>query len=457
MQNTAVQLETSRGVKTVSKTGKASSAKNKGVDASKADPFLQMIMSLLSQNEPAASGEAADNSAQLTDLLSMVQNLGTADSGESGASTSALMQLLAGSSNTLPALASLENGQDDSSKDLFAELMQLRLLQTQSLLNMSETVDLQSLLQQLPTGAVQNSFGALTAGTQQAQTTAGTQIAASADPQTAALAGSQLPLSESTQKTAVQPQLSTDSAKLSALADPAVLKSVESASADKNAGEDAQLSQQQAFPRSIAKAKELLTEAAKSSDQEKSADKLESGLSASKTASPFELRLQAAAKAENTSVVRQIETGMKENLSAGKSEFTIKLKPESLGEITVKLTEESGKSVLTITTASATTAKLLNSDLDSLKAAMAPLNVRVNEAVTQTAPSQQSGSQSFDMSGQQFAGQQQQQQFARQFTARQSTPYYTASNYAAEDSGIYAFAGAAAPRTLSSGGLDAYI
>jgi flagellar hook-length control protein FliK len=134
------------------------------------------------------------------------------------------------------------------------------------------------------------------------------------------------------------------------------------------------------------------------------------------------------------------------------------LKPESLGEITVKLTEEAGKSVLTITTASAATAKLLNSDLDALKAAMAPLNVRVNEAVTQTAAPQQSGSQLFDMAGQQFAGQQQQQQFAQQFAARQNGSYNSAGRQTGDETLYTAQAAAdSTARTYVGNGLNAYV
>lgn len=438
MQDTAVQLNTTTSAKSSTKTGtKTSSSKSNSVDASKADPFLQMMMTLLGQNDTTAADTTADSGLQATDLLSLIQSLGTSDSSSAGSTAngtaSALMQLLAGSGSTATALESLADGQSASTQDLFTEFLQM--LTSQSAQS-TGTADGTGLLQQLGT-LMQN----------------GTATA---------LDSAQLTALLNSQRATVQPQsLTTDTVNAATLADVTALKSVESAGTDTNDSDtdSGLLSQQQSYSRTIAKAKELLTKSANDTDKTADADKVDgSTLTASKTASPFEIRLQAAAKGANTSLAQQVETGIKESLNAGKSEFTIKLKPENLGEITVKLTEEAGKSVLTITTASASTAKLLNSDLDSLKAAMAPLNVRVNETVTQTAASQQGSSQQFDMAGQQFAGQQQQQQFARQFMARQNTNYYGASyRGTAQDDSYAAAAAAGTAARVAVSGLDAYV
>lgn len=109
-------------------------------------------------------------------------------------------------------------------------------------------------------------------------------------------------------------------------------------------------------------------------------------------------------------LLEQLKTGLKEHLNLGENEFTMKLKPEALGEITVKLTEKAGKTTLTIVTASAQTAKLINADLSALREAVRPMQVEVREAIPQQSESPQAQMHQFDMSGQQHLFQQQQQQ-----------------------------------------------
>lgn len=103
-------------------------------------------------------------------------------------------------------------------------------------------------------------------------------------------------------------------------------------------------------------------------------------------------------------VFEQLKEAIPARLSEGKSEFTMRLKPEKLGEITVKLIEESGKMTLRITAASAQTARAINSDLSALREAVRPLQVEVHEAATQTG-SEQVSMQQFSFSGQ-FANRQ---------------------------------------------------
>lgn len=82
--------------------------------------------------------------------------------------------------------------------------------------------------------------------------------------------------------------------------------------------------------------------------------------------------------------VNQIETGIKTGLQADKNEFTFKLKPEGLGEITVKMVEESGKIALNIIASTSKVEKLLNGELATLQQSLKPYNVEVQPAVTQT-------------------------------------------------------------------------
>ena len=425
MQDT-VQLQTASTKSTAKTSAKpASAAKKNQQDASLTDPFLQIIMSMIGQTGLTAPTAESGDTSSLTDAFGTLGNTGVNGllTGGGTNSTNVLMSLLGSSASGFSALQTLGQNSGDVSQDTLTQLLGL-LTQSPDAANGSNTV--QTLLQQL-------------AGVSQSDTAA-TQLTALLSGQNSATAN-------------------LDPATAGILSQLNAQTTVNAASTDENAGDESLLSQQQSYSRTIARAKELLTKTASSDTEEgQSADKLHSSLGASKTVTPFELQLQNAAKTESAPLTQQLTEGLKSNLSLGKSEFTMSLKPESLGEITVKLTEEAGKSVLTITAASAATAKLLNSDLDALKAAMAPLNVRVNEAVTQTAAPQQSGSQLFDMAGQQFAGQQQQQQFAQQFAARQNGSYNSAGRQTGDETLYTAQAAAdSTARTYVGNGLNAYV
>lgn len=430
MQDT-VQLQTASTKSTAKTSAKpASAAKKNQQDAALTDPFLQIIMSMIGQTGLTAPAAESGDTSSLTDAFDTLGNTGVNGllTGGGTNSTNVLMSLLGSSASGFSALQTLSQNSGDVSQDTLTQLLGL-LTQSPDAANGSDTV--QTLLQQL-------------AGVSQSDTAA-TQLTALLSGQNSA--------------TANLDPANLDPATAGILSQLNAQTTVNAASTDENAGDESLLSQQQSYSRTIARAKELLTKTASSDTEEsQSADKLHSSLGASKTVTPFELQLQNAAKTESAPLTQQLTEGLKSNLSLGKSEFTMSLKPESLGEITVKLTEEAGRSVLTITTASAATAKLLNSDLDALKAAMAPLNVRVNEAVTQTAAPQQSGSQLFDMAGQQFAGQQQQQQFAQQFAARQNGSYNSAGRQTGDETLYTAQAAAdSTARTYVGNGLNAYV
>lgn len=94
-------------------------------------------------------------------------------------------------------------------------------------------------------------------------------------------------------------------------------------------------------------------------------------------------------------VDQQIQKGITENLINGRKEFVIKLRPEGLGEVTVKLLERPGEaSVLSLITSSAESAKLINQKLSVLQEAMRPLQVQVNMAAPdQSVEASQAGSE----------------------------------------------------------------
>lgn len=213
---------------------------------------------------------------------------------------------------------------------------------------------------------------------------------------------------------------------------------------------------QASFSESVVKAKEMLSEnlsQQSGSSDEIDVDKLQNELARSSSKTAFELSLETTSSTSETPVLDQLKDGIKQNVSVGKSEFTIKLNPESLGEITVKLIEEAGKTTLSITTASAATAKLINNDINALKDAVASMNVEVKHAVVQTSETANSSMQQFNMSGQQFAGQ--------QFSGQQSFYQMTqpTSSHADKQNSEEAFSTlqGAYVKTVSSDRLDAYI
>lgn len=104
-------------------------------------------------------------------------------------------------------------------------------------------------------------------------------------------------------------------------------------------------------------------------------------------------------------LMQQIKTGVQNGLGEGKNEFILKLKPEGLGEITVRMLETAGKITLSMTTANTQTQRLLNNELAALRDAVRPYNVEVQHVESQN-------TQHFDLQQQRqsFAQQQQQQQ-----------------------------------------------
>lgn len=107
--------------------------------------------------------------------------------------------------------------------------------------------------------------------------------------------------------------------------------------------------------------------------------------------------------ARHATVLDQLKAEIPARLAAGKTDFTMKLKPERLGEITVKLVEESGEMTLRITTASSETARMINSDLSALREAVKPLHVVVQEALPGAPPELANGAAQQNAAGQQFA------------------------------------------------------
>lgn len=123
-------------------------------------------------------------------------------------------------------------------------------------------------------------------------------------------------------------------------------------------------------------------------------------------------------------ISEQITDGVKANLNLEKNEFTVKLNPESLGEVTIKLAEEGGKMVVNITAATESTAKLLNSDLTALRDSLGSLNLEIREVTVEAPENIEESIAQFNMTSQQFSDRQ------RAFNNQQQddTPYYAHSD-----------------------------
>ncbi len=102
-------------------------------------------------------------------------------------------------------------------------------------------------------------------------------------------------------------------------------------------------------------------------------------------------------KAKYGSADEQVYKGISENLERGRSEFTVKLRPEGLGEILVKLvSDEGGKAVLTLVASSEKTAELLNRDLASLQTSLNQHNVEIENNSVKTAETVMNAQTAFD-------------------------------------------------------------
>ncbi len=112
--------------------------------------------------------------------------------------------------------------------------------------------------------------------------------------------------------------------------------------------------------------------------------------------------------AKQPEFVNQMKFGINETMEKG--EFVMKLYPEELGEVTIKLINEGSKQVLEIVTATAQATKLINDDLAVLREAFRPLQIEVRESITTV--EQSLGSQMSDLGA--FDGRQNRQNFTAQ-------------------------------------------
>jgi flagellar hook-length control protein FliK len=79
----------------------------------------------------------------------------------------------------------------------------------------------------------------------------------------------------------------------------------------------------------------------------------------------------------------QLGEGVQKALANGEEQYTVKLNPEELGEVTIRLTRTAEGMRLDIVAQSAETQRLLAAEVDVLREAMKPLKVDVENIFTQ--------------------------------------------------------------------------
>ena len=98
-----------------------------------------------------------------------------------------------------------------------------------------------------------------------------------------------------------------------------------------------------------------------------------------RTADRPEITAVPNTQTEAVPVMQQVKTGLEEGMAKGMNHFTIRLKPEGLGEIVVRMVTEGGRISMRIGVSNEDTQRLINSELLQLKEALQPLNAQVQE------------------------------------------------------------------------------
>lgn len=117
---------------------------------------------------------------------------------------------------------------------------------------------------------------------------------------------------------------------------------------------------------------------------------------------------------ESMPIPEQLTKGISQGISKGLQMFSIRLKPEGMGEVMVHLASAGGRIAMSIGVTNTETQKMLNSEMANLKEMLKPLNAEVKEVY-------QSGHGGLDMTTyeQNFYQQQRQQYYSKLQSARQ--------------------------------------
>ena len=424
MYSTAIQTKTHSTKDIRQQT--SSTGNEKDTNAEMVDPFMQIIMSLLTQSndqstQTVENTRVPSNANQLGELTALLQN--------SSADVTALI-------NTLI------NGGTDANSEMTAKSAEA----------LASLLNLQALKDTSAQAAANITFGTQASTVSAVNTGQASQSTNLSD--MLGLSGQSTNIAGTAETITISSDTLSQIAKLLGLSDKNELQSMLKSSGFEVVPSES-ISTQDGLSGAIVKAKQMLSDylPQQTEQEEVDVDNLQNELVKIDRMTPFELSLKSAGETTETNVANQIAEGIKQSISVGKSEFAIKLTPETLGEITVKLVEDAGKTTLTISTANEQAAKLINKDIDALRQALAPMNVEVRNAVVSTNESAGGSMQQYDMAGQQFAG----QQFAGHQSFLQMTQTASGQNETQASDDVYAFSQAAQMTALSSKRLDAYI
>lgn len=122
---------------------------------------------------------------------------------------------------------------------------------------------------------------------------------------------------------------------------------------------------------------------------------VDSGVYLRNTAAPESAMSPQPIDMEPLPVATQLQEGIQTGMASGAGEVTVKLNPEELGEVTIRLTRTEDGMVLNIVARNAETQKMLANEMDALKDAMRPLKVEVESIVTQRQQELLDGQQQF--------------------------------------------------------------
>ena len=122
-------------------------------------------------------------------------------------------------------------------------------------------------------------------------------------------------------------------------------------------------------------------------------------------------KAEQASQPEARNILEQLKTGIQENYAANRDEFVVKLKPDGLGEITVKLVQKENSIALSILASSPQVARLISNEVAALQNALRPLQAEVTQiSVAPQAAEAAAQYAAFNEDGyhhQQFGGQEQ--------------------------------------------------
>ncbi|MEM1485258.1 flagellar hook-length control protein FliK [Oscillospiraceae bacterium PP1C4] len=113
-------------------------------------------------------------------------------------------------------------------------------------------------------------------------------------------------------------------------------------------------------------------------------DKMQQEVNAGKFNNATAVHKASTPLLDSKDLIAQLQTGIQEHISNGKNEFVVKLKPEGLGEITIKMSELDNKISLSIITSSTQAARALSGELTALRESLRLLNADVHEVITQS-------------------------------------------------------------------------